>query len=160
MKIINQKRLDRLSKDAAAAKRRRQNLNLHDDYADPCQRLFNAMEPGTYVRPHRHLDPSRSECFMAIRGLMALVVFADDGHVDRIVPFGDGCETVAIDLPPAMWHSLVSLEAGSIFFETKPGPYAPLSDKDFAPWSPAEGSIEAESYLANLMEKVSQECCK
>jgi len=160
MKIIDQKKLDRLSKDAAAAKRRRQNLNLHDDYADPCQRLFNAMEPGTYVRPHRHIDPSRSECFMAIRGRMALVLFADDGHVDRIVLFGERCETVAIDLPPAMWHSLVSLEAGSIFFETKPGPYVPLSDKDFAPWSPAEGSTEAESYLANLMEKVSQECCK
>ena len=160
MKIIDQKKLDRLSKDAAAAKRRRQNLNLHDDYADPCQRLFNAMEPGTYVRPHRHIDPSRSECFIAIRGRMALVVFADDGHVDRIVAFGDGCETVAIDLPPAMWHSLVSLQTGSIFFETKPGPYLPLSDTDFAPWSPAEGSTEAESYLANLMEKVSQECCK
>ena len=160
MKIIDQKRLDRLSNKAAAAKRRRQNLNLHDDYADPCQRLFNAMEPGTYVRPHRHLDPSRPECFMAIRGRMALVVFTDDGEVDRIVPFGNGCETVAIDLPPTMWHSLVSLEAGSIFFETKPGPYVRLSDKDFAPWSPAEGSAEAESYLANLMEKVSQECCK
>jgi cupin fold WbuC family metalloprotein len=91
---------------------------------------------------------------------MALVVFTDDGEVDRIVPFGDGCETVAIDLPPAMWHSLVSLKAGSIFFETKPGPYVPLSDKDFAPWSPAEESSEAESYLANLMEKVFEECCK
>jgi len=160
MKIIDRNKLDRLSNEAAAAKRRRQNLNLHDDYADPCQRLFNAMEPGTYVRPHRHLDPSRPECFMAIRGRMALVVFTDDGEVDRIVPFGDGFETVAIDLPPAMWHSLVSLEAGSIFFETKPGPYVRLSDKDFAPWSPAEGSTEAESYLANLMEKVSRECCK
>ena len=160
MKIIDRNKLDRLSNEAAAAKRRRQNLNLHDDYADPCQRLFNAMEPGTYVRPHRHIDPSRSECFMAIRGRMALVVFTDDGEVDRIVPFGDGFETVAIDLPPAMWHSLVSLESGSIFFETKPGPYVRLSDKDFAPWSPAEGSTEVESYLANLLEKVSQECCK
>ena len=97
---------------------------------------------------------------MAIRGKMALVVFADDGQVDMIVPFGDGCETVAIDLPPTMWHALVSLQAGSIFFETKPGPYAPVSDKDFAPWSPDEGSTEAENYLANLMQKVSQECCK
>ena len=160
MKIIDQKCLDRLSNEAAVAERRRRNLNLHDDYADPCQRLFNAIEPGTYVRPHRHLDPPRPECFMAIRGKMALVVFADDGQVDRIVPFGDGCETVAIDLPPATWHSLVSLEAGSIFFETKPGPYAPLSVNDFAPWSPAEGSIEAQRYLEALMAKISQECCK
>ncbi len=120
MKIIDQKRLDRLSNEAAAAERRRQNLNLHDDYADPCQRLFNAMEPGTYVRPHRHLDPPKAECFMAIRGRMALIVFADDGQVDRIVPFGDGCETVAIDLPPAigmrwfLWRPAV--------FSSKPSP--------------------------------------
>jgi len=158
MKIIDQSRLDRLSNEAAAAKRRRKNLNLHDDYADPCQRFFNAMEPGTYVRPHRHLDPPRSECFMAIRGNMALVVFADDGQVDKIVPFGDGYEAVAIDLPPAIWHSLVSLETGSIFFETKPGPYAPLSDKNFAPWSPEEGSIEAQYYLEDLLMKVAKAC--
>jgi cupin fold WbuC family metalloprotein len=158
MKIIDQKRLELLSKEAAAAKRRRMNLNLHDDYADPCQRLLNAMEPETYVRPHRHLDPPRSECFMAIRGKMALVVFADDGQVDKVVPFGDGCDAVAIDLPPALWHSLVSLEAGSIFFETKPGPYLPMSDKDFAPWSPAEGSVEARKYLEDLKAKVSRIC--
>jgi len=158
MKIIDQKRLDRLSREAATAERRRKNLNLHDDYADPCQRLFNAMEPGTYVRPHRHLDPPRSECFMAIRGKLALVVFVDDGQIETVVPFGDGCETVAIDLPPATWHSLVSLEAGSIFFETKPGPYAALSDKDFAPWSPEEGSVEAQRYLEDLLSKVSRIC--
>ena len=160
MKIIDQKRLDLLSLEASATERRRKNLNMHDDYADPCQRLFNAMEPGTYVRPHRHLDPPRAECFLVVRGKMALVVFADDGQVEMIVPFGDGCETVAMDLPPAMWHTLVSLETGSIFFETKPGPYAPLSDKDFAPWSPVEGSGEARTFLANLMEKVSRKCCE
>jgi len=85
-----------------------------------------------------------------------LILFADDGQVERVVPFGDGCETVAIDLPPAIWHSIVSLAAGSIFFETKPGPYVPLSDKEFAPWSPAEGYNEAHSYLANLLEEVSR----
>lgn len=157
MKIINQGILDELSRGAAESVRRRKNLNLHDEYDDPCQRLFNALEPDTYVRPHRHTDPPKPECFMAVRGKMALVVFADDGQVDMIVPFGVDCVTVAIDLPPAMWHTLVSLESGSIFFETKPGPYASLSDKDFAPWSPAEGSTEAESYLANLIKKVSQE---
>ena len=158
MKIVDQKMLDRLSSEAAAAERLRKNLNLHDDYADPCQRLFNAVEPGTYVRPHRHLDPPRAECFTAIRGKLALLVFADDGRVEQIVLLGDGCETVAVDLPPATWHSLVSLAAGSIFFEAKPGPYAPMSDKDFAPWSPEEGSAEAQDYLAGLMRKIAEQC--
>lgn len=157
MKIIDNKRLEQLSTEASQAERLRKNLNLHDDYADPCQRLFNAMEPGTYIRPHRHLAPPKPECFMAIRGRMALIVFADDGQVEQIVRFGAGCDVVAIDLPPAVWHSLVSLQPGSVFFETKPGPYAPLSDKDFAPWSPAEGTPEAKAYLSDLLLKVNKD---
>lgn len=154
MKLIDNKVLDQLSLEAAESPRLRKNLNLHDDYADPCQRLFNAMEPGTYIRPHRHMHPPKPECFMAIRGKMALIVFFEDGSIEQVVPFGCGCDVVAIDLPAGVWHSLVSLQPGSIFFETKPGPYAPLSDKDFAPWSPEEGSPDSAAYLAGLVEKI------
>ncbi|NIQ11458.1 MAG: WbuC family cupin fold metalloprotein, partial [Gammaproteobacteria bacterium] len=146
MKIIDNNRLNLLSREASESPRLRKNLNLHADYSDSCQRLFNAMEPGTYIRPHRHSDPPKPECFMAIRGRMALIVFNGDGSIEQVIPFGEGCDVVAIDLPPAVWHSLVSLEPGSVFFETKPGPYAPLTDKDFAPWSPEEGSPDVSSY--------------
>ena len=154
MKIITTAILESLSMDARCSARLRKNLNLHEDYADPCQRLFNAMEPGTYIRPHRHSDPPKPECFMAIRGRMALIVFQDDGSVDQVVAFGDGLDVAAIEVPPSTWHSLISLEAGSVFFETKPGPYVPLSDKDFAPWAPEEGTGEVESYLAGLVALV------
>ncbi len=154
MKVINQDILDQLSREASVSPRLRKNLNMHDDYADPCQRLFNAMEIGSYIRPHRHIDPPKTECFMAIRGKMALVVFDDEGKVEHVLPFGNGCDVKAIELSAGEWHSLIVLEAGSIFFETKPGPYAPLSDKDFAPWAPAEDSQGAARYLSALAETV------
>ncbi len=154
MKIISQNNLDQLSKDAAASKRQRKNLNLHDDYADPCQRLFNAMEPETYIRPHRHTDPPKSECFIAVRGRFMLVEFNDAGGVEQTITFGNGCDVQAIDLPAGCWHSLLALKTGSIFFEIKPGPYVPLSDKDFANWSPAENSPDAAKYLAALTKLV------
>ena len=150
MKIINQDVLDQLSREAAGSARLRKNLNMHDDYADPCQRLFNAMEIGSYIRPHRHIDPPKTECFMAVRGKMALVVFDDEGKVEQIVQFGDDCDVKAIELSAGQWHSLLVLEPGSIFFETKPGPYAPLSDKDFAPWAPPENSPDVDKYVAAL----------
>ncbi len=81
MKIINHKVIDQLSLEASESDRLRKNLNLHDDYADPCQRLFIAMEPGTYIRPHRHTDPPKPECFMAVRGRFALLVFENSGEV-------------------------------------------------------------------------------
>ena len=158
MHIIDRDRLDQLSRAAAESVRQRKNLNLHEDYADPCQRLFNALEPGTYIRPHRHLDPPKAECFLAIRGRMALVVFADHGDIERVVPFGVGCNVLAVGLPAGLWHSMVALEAGSIFFETKPGPYMPHSEKDIAPWAPAEGTPEAIGYLAGLMASVTSKC--
>lgn len=154
MKIITQNSLDQLSHAAVESERQRKNLNLHDDYTDPCQRLFNAVEPGTYIRPHRHADPPKPECFMAIRGRMALVVFSDQGEVNQIVPFGAGGDVLAVDLPAALWHCMVALEPGSIFFETKPGPYTPFTASDLAPWAPAEGSADVGRYLAALTEKV------
>ena len=150
MKVIDQGVLDQLSLEAAKSPRLRKNLNMHDEYADVCQRLFNAMEPGTYIRPHRHVDPPKAEYFMAVRGRMALIVFDDQGVIEQIVPFGEGCDVKAIELPAEQWHSLLALEPRSIFFETKPGPYAPLSDKDFAPWSPPENSPDADKYLSVL----------
>jgi cupin fold WbuC family metalloprotein len=154
VKIISHKVLDQLSHEASGSERLRKNLNLHDDYGDPCQRLFIAMEPGTYIRPHRHTDPPKPECFMAVRGKLALLVFDDDGEVKQVTPFGDGCDTLAIDLPAGGWHSIIVLEPGSLFFETKPGPYVAMSDKDFASWAPEENSLEVGSYLSVLTEIV------
>ena len=156
MKIIDRKKLDSLSRAARDSARRRLNLNLHEQDSDPCQRLFNALEPNTYVRPHRHLDPSKTECFVAVRGRMALIVFNDAGDVRQVVPFGDGSDTIAVDLSADCWHSLISLAPGSIFFEVKTGPYDPLTDKHFASWAPEEGSPQAGSYLASLLAKASE----
>jgi cupin fold WbuC family metalloprotein len=154
VKIISHKVLNQLSLEASGSERLRKNLNLHDDYGDPCQRLFIAMEPGTYVRPHRHTDPPKPECFMAVRGKLALLVFDGGGEVKQVIPFGDGCDTLAIDLPVGEWHSIIVLEPGTVFFETKPGPYVAMSDKDFASWSPEENSPEVGPYLSVLTETV------
>ena len=91
---------------------------------------------------------------MAVRGKMALVVFDDTGKIEHVVPFGAGYDVAAIDLPSGKWHTLIVLESGSIFFETKPGPYAPLSDKDFAPWSPPENSPDVNPYLSALTKSI------
>ncbi len=153
LRILSPTDLDRLSIAACASPRRRLHLNLHADYADPCQRLFNAVEPGSYVRPHRHTDPPKPECFVVVRGRFLLLIFAGDGRiVERLVLSPSG-PAVAADVPAGTWHAIVALEPGSIFFETKPGPYLPLSDKDFAPWAPAEGSEAAIRYLQEVMSK-------
>ena len=156
MKILNSALLDDLTRQARVSPRRRQNLNLHADYSEPCQRLLNAMEPGSYIRPHRHLRDPKPECFIGLRGKFALILFSDNGGIEHVLPFGPNEENVGADLPPGIWHTVVCLEEGSVFFETKPGPYLPLADKDWSPWAPEEGSVEAQAYLQELARVVAE----
>jgi cupin fold WbuC family metalloprotein len=151
MKILNSDLLADLTMQAKENPRLRQNLNLHADYDEPCQRLLNAIEPGSYIRPHRHLTDPKPECFIGIRGRLALIVFNDDGDIEHVFPFGPNEENVGADLPPGIWHTVVCLEQGSVFFETKPGPFVPITKKDMAPWAPEEGSPEAQNYLGELL---------
>lgn len=153
MQILDQTLFDQVSSAAKRNPRLRQNYNIHQDYTDPCQRLLNALEPGTYVRPHRHLTPPKPECFIALRGRLAAVLFADEGEIEQVVEFCPAGQVLGLDIPAGCWHSIIALEPGSLFFECKPGPYEPLSDKDWALWAPAEGAA-ARAYLQQLEAQV------
>ena len=55
------------------------NHNLHQELADPIQRLAIAMEPGTYIRPHRHLQTW--ELLTSLQGRFVVLNFDDEGTV-------------------------------------------------------------------------------
>ena len=152
MKILDKHLLQKLSAQAKLNPRLRQNHNLHDSYDDPSQRLLNAMEPGSYVRPHRHLGHPKPEGFVAVRGRLALLTFDDQGIVEQVVLMGPKESVFGVDLPCGVWHTIVSLEEGSAFYETKPGPYQPIQPMDLAPWAPEEGSLGAGDYLEQLKQ--------
>ncbi|PLX95242.1 MAG: cupin fold metalloprotein, WbuC family [Desulfuromonas sp.] len=148
--LLNGALIDHLSEQARSHTRKRLNLNLHSSYEDPCQRLFIAIEPSSYVRPHRHLSPLRSETFLAIRGRLILLLFDDNGQLSRSMSLVGGGDPFGLEIPGGVWHSVFALDEGSVFFETKPGPYQPLSDKDWAPWAPPEDAPRAAEFLAEL----------
>ena len=125
--------LSALSDTARQSPRMRMNHNIHTELSDPVQRLSIAMEPDTYIRPHRHLQTW--ELLIALRGRFIVLTFDDHGVViDRAV-LGDS-ESV-IETPVAGWHAVLSLDPNAVIFEVKQGPYMPFKEEDFAPWSPA-----------------------
>jgi cupin fold WbuC family metalloprotein len=154
MKIIDQSLMDELSEEARRSPRLRKNMNFHESYEEPSQRLLNAMEPGSYIRPHRHLADPKPEAFIGVRGRAALIVFTDEGKIESVISFGAGCEVAGVELPPGVWHTVVCMESGSVFYETKPGPFNPIQKQDMAPWAPEEGSAEVPRYLAGLVSAV------
>jgi cupin fold WbuC family metalloprotein len=159
IRLIDTVLLDEVSAEAAASPRGRKNRNFHprDDY--PAHRLLNAIEPGSYIAPHRHLDPSKDETMVVLRGALGLVAFDDDGKVVRTekvgIPGGlpsgrAGGTAIGIDIAHGTWHTVFALEPGTVFLEAKSGPYLPLADAERAPWAPAESAPEAPAYLAGL----------
>jgi cupin fold WbuC family metalloprotein len=147
MQRVDQERIGHLALRAASSPRLRANDNLHPELGDPIQRFLNAVEPGSYVRPHRH-SPGRWEFFLALAGGAALLTFNEEGCVLERVELSGGGPVRGLEVPPGIWHTLVALEGGTVLFELKPGPYAPTADKDFAPWAPAEGEPACPAFAA------------
>ncbi len=156
MKVFDAQYLNDLTGQAKSSPRLRKHRNIHQTYQDACQRLFNAIEPGSYIRPHRHASDPRDELLIAVRGVMALITFDDQGSVTGILRFGSekyGSDlAVGAEVACNTWHTVVALESGCVLLEVKAGPFDPNQPKDLAPWAPAEGSAMAQNYLQGLAE--------
>ena len=113
--------------------------------------MLNAIEPSSYVRPHRHLDPAKIEVFLCLQGLGAAVIFDERGSVSDVCPLAPFLGQWGVDVPVGTFHTILSFESNSVFYEIKPGPFIPIKDSDFAPWAPAENTPEAKVYLEELV---------
>jgi cupin fold WbuC family metalloprotein len=148
--VFGQECFDTLTATAQSSPRRRKNLDLHDAASHPAQRLLNAVEPDSYIRPHRHLAPRKDETFVVVKGTFGLVLFDESGRVSESHMLSPDGKLVGAHVPGGVFHCLVALEPGSVFFEAKAGPYDAATDKDWPSWAPAESSPDAPAYLARL----------
>ena len=128
------------------------NFNFHAGAEDNPHRFLNVMLKGTYVQPHRHLNPPKTEAFLALRGAGCVVTFDDSGVVTRRQFIGDGHSALGVDIAAGVWHTVVALSEVLVCYEVKPGPWDPASDKEFAVWAPAEGSPDVERYVSGILE--------
>jgi cupin fold WbuC family metalloprotein len=138
---------------ARSSPRRRTNHNFHAAMEDNPHRFLNVMVRGTYIAPHRHRDPPKSESFIVLEGELAFFTFDENGQIAATHILGR--DAVGIDIQPGVWHTLAVLSDHAVCFEVKPGPYSAANDKDFAPWAPREGDPTAPAYLDRLMSTVS-----
>ncbi|MCD8270292.1 MAG: WbuC family cupin fold metalloprotein [Parabacteroides sp.] len=151
MKIINEQLLDTTTTRAKQSPRLRMNYNFHEQPDDPINRLLNAMEPGTYIRPHRHLNPDKEEIFLLLRGKAVVFLFDNDGKITEQQLLDPKTGTYGAEIKAGVWHCFPVLEPGTVIYEIKTGPFAPLSPENMASWSPAPKNEEAvKKYLEQL----------
>lgn len=160
MKVFNAEYLDSLIAQAKLSPRQRQHRNVHLSYEDPCQRLFNAIEPGSYIRPHRHTGSAKSEMLIAVRGLMAFITFDDEGAVTSMQYFGSEVYghnvCVGVEIKSCRWHTVIALTHGAVLLELKAGPFDPVLPKEMAQWAPVEDGPDAVMFLKYLRDAVIQ----
>ena len=151
VKTVDAALLDSLNDSAKASERHRSHFSLHHSLDDPFQRMVVGIEPRSYIRPHRHQITPKPESLFCLRGRIGVVIFDDSGESVQAIELGSTGPTWGCDLEPGIWHSIVCLESGSAFVESKPGPYVPFAPDDFAPWAPEPGP-NAETYLTQLQQ--------
>ena len=131
-------------------------LPFHKSHEAKLHRMFNALQPGTYVQPHRHLRAPKSEVFVALRGRADCLIFDDDGDIVLAPQIEAGGPSFGIDIAPGYSHSFIVRARDTLLYEVKEGPYTNIDDKDFAPWAPPEGSPEVPRYVAELEDALAR----
>ncbi|MEN9659825.1 MAG: hypothetical protein RL571_3290 [Pseudomonadota bacterium] len=149
--LINTETLAELTQGAKASPRLRKNFNFHSSNESSCHRLLNALEPGTYVQPHCHLDSEKDETMIALSGRFGILIFDAQGEITQQVVLSAKEGNMGINIPAGAFHSMVALESGSVFFESKAGPYVALAAAEKASWAPAEGDAGCAAYLAKMV---------
>ena len=123
---IDKELLDKLTEQAKASPRLRMNYDLRNSAEDRSQRMLNSLEPGTVMPVHRHLKSS--ETVVCIRGHFEEYFYDDNGELMETIDMVPG--GVVLNVPIGMWHSLKSLESGTVLLECKDGKWEPLSPED------------------------------
>ena len=124
--LIDQHHLDNLTAQAKASLRLRMNLDLRNSPDDQSQRMLNAIEPGTVMPIHRHLKSN--ETVVCIRGHFEEYFYDDNGQLTDTIDMLPG--GIVLNIEKGQWHSLKSLESGTVLLEAKEGQYAPLAEEE------------------------------
>ena len=143
------------ARDARQSARKRDIHNFHSGDQGPLQRMLNAIQLGSYITPHRHNIPPKSESILLLQGMLGYASFDDDGTPQEadFILLDTKPGVYGLDIRPGVWHTILALDLDTVVFEVKPGPYDPSIDKGFAPWAPPEGSPAATKYLMELEDR-------
>ena len=140
IQLINDSLLSHHHGKARANERLRMNFDLRTTSADTSQRMLNALEVGTHVPIHRHVNTS--ETVVCLEGCLDWVFYEELPNMDAGGPVHDGkmvtdescfkevarfriCpreKKYGIQIPPMAWHS-VEVHEPSTILEAKDGAY-------------------------------------
>ncbi len=154
MRLITQQLLDDLLRQAAHSERGRVPYRFHE-LDEPVQRMLNAIQPGSYITPHKHENPDKVELIAILTGKAAMFQFTPIGEIEEIHLLEPDGAVRGVDIPPRTYHNFVALTP-CVVLEIIQGPFQAETHKKFAEWAPREGTPEAAAYLRQLEARLNQ----
>ncbi len=145
------RRVDRLAVEAAQAlaeaSPRHRGLVRYHEHDERIQRMINVLRPESYVRPHRHATPAKTEIFVILVGRAHVVRLDDNGRPVEKVTLVAGQDCWGVEIAPGTWHTVVPGAEGAALYEIIEGPFDPKSHKEYLESSPDEGTAEGRELL-------------
>ena len=127
--VITNEILDELTAKAKENPRLRCNLDMRNSPEDQSQRMLNAIEPDSVVPIHRH--QKSSETVVCLRGRVVEEYYDElERRCTEAIELSPNGPVVALNIPAGQWHTLRSIESGSVILEVKDGKYEPIQDCD------------------------------
>ena len=121
--------LDTLTERAKASPRLRMNYDLRNSSEYTSQRMLNAIEHGSEVPIHRH--QKTSETVVVLRGRVVEEFYDElERRCEATYEISPSGPILALNIPAGTWHTLRSLESGTVILEVKDGKYEPIQDCD------------------------------
>lgn len=117
---IDSKLISDLFEKAAASPRLRQNFDLRTSSEEGCQRMLNALLPGSVVPVHRH--PRSNESVLLVCGKIVEVIYDDSGNEVERCHLDTSVGNFGCVVPAGAWHTVEVLEP-SVIMEVKDGRY-------------------------------------
>lgn len=154
--LFDQKLVNIALELAQKSPRKRTIIRIHDSLSDEQHLMINAILGESYVRPHKHSEPEKTETFRILKGQAFVVFFDENGNVENKIELNENPDGRKIaTVRSEKWHTVIPVSSETVLLEAKRQPrggYNKETDKDFAPWAPAEGNLpEASKYLKQLI---------
>lgn len=115
--------------------------------------MLIASHRDSYVTPHRHFN--KSETFVLIEGAAEIILFDDDGAVEKTIKMGTPASgrPFFYRMPPKQFHSLSIESELLVFLENTKGPFS-LDDREHAAWAPDYKDTEnGKTFIATILQK-------
>ncbi len=143
--VVTRETLAALERQARANGRGQCRLLLHGDRDEILHEMIIVVVGRPYIRPHMNERGAKS--FHMLRGEMMVVVFGDDGTVDRCQALRDTGDFL-FRLSASAFHTVIPITESVIFVETALGPHRKTR---YADWAPASDDGDAaEDYFDTL----------